>query len=87
MTPLSLSRHLSFQHHLLHPEKFWNSWSTLHVTNARPNWGRALDCTTHNVSVFMSCSLTQLHALSVQLWIVNVLVCWPVVELLEPWVQ
>jgi hypothetical protein len=87
MTPLSLPRHLSFQHQLLQPEKFWNSWSTPHVTTTNPNWGRTFDCTTHNMSVFMSWSLTQLQALSAQLWIVNVLVCWTVVELLGPWVQ
>ena len=81
MDPLSLPHHLSFQHHLLQPEKFWNSWSTLHVTAASPNWGRTFDCTTHNMSVFMSCSLTQLYTLCAQLWIVNVLACWPVVEL------
>ncbi len=59
MVPLSLPRHLSFQHHLLQTEKFWNSWSTH----------------SHN---YIHCS---------QLWIVNVLACWPEVELLEPWVQ
>ena len=38
------------------------------------------------MSVFMSCSLTQLYTLCTQLWIVNVLACWSQVELLEPWV-
>jgi hypothetical protein len=37
MTVMSLLRPLSFQLHLLQSEKFWNSWSTLHVTTVIPN--------------------------------------------------
>jgi hypothetical protein len=62
-----------FQRHLLQPEKFWNSWSTLHVTApvVIPNWGCIFDYTTHNMSVFMSYSLTQLFTLWLQLWILS----------------
>jgi hypothetical protein len=64
-----------------HIDSFW-CWKTPILMLKRtdsPNWGRTFDCTTHNMSVFMSCSLTQLYGLCAQLWIVNVLACWPVV--------
>jgi hypothetical protein len=52
--------------------KFWVHSSRKFLIHSSRTWGRTFDCKTHNVSVFMSYSLTQLCTLWAQLWILNV---------------
>jgi hypothetical protein len=89
--PLSFQRHL-LERHLLQPQNFWKSWSTLHVTTASPIRGCTFGCcgNTNNMSVLLRpChKVLQNYVHTVHnRGILHVLVCWPPVVVLEPWVE